>query len=77
MEWKSSYNLTITGFDDQGRIDDEYVYYSFKQIKENDRVLNVPLQDIDKVILPKMRLDWEVKADNGKYAFCRVPRYYL
>ena len=77
MEWKSIYTLTITDFDDQGRIIDEYAYGYPKQIKEEDRVLNVATQDIDKVILPKIRLAWGVKADNGRYAFCRVPRYYL
>ena len=76
LEWKSIYNPAITGFD-EGRIDGEYVYHSARQIQEEDRVLNVPLRDIDPVILPKMQLGWEVKVDNGKYAFCRSPTYYL
>ena len=77
LEWKSIYKLAVIGFDDQGRIDDEFGYWYPKQIKEKNRVLNVPLEDIDKVILPRMRMDWEVREDNGKYAFCKVPTYYL
>ena len=77
MEWKSVYYFTITSFDDQGRIDDEYRWGYPRQIKEKDRILNVAMQDIDKVMLPKMRLGWEVRAENGKYAFCRAPTYYI
>lgn len=77
MEWKSIHTLTITSFDDHGRIDDENAYWCPQKIDEKNRLLNVPLQDIDEVVLPKMRMDWGLRTDNGKLVFCRVPRQYV
>ncbi|KAG6993981.1 aurofusarin biosynthesis cluster protein S [Physcia stellaris] len=75
--WKRNLGLKALYFDDQGKVVEEFTLGTHVGIREEERLMNVPPQDLDNVVLPLVRLKYEFRDVGGKDEVWRVPEYEI
>ena len=75
--WKRNLGLRALYFDEQGKVIERLSLGTHMNIREKQRLLNVPAQDLDDVVLPLVRLRWDFRDVGGKDEVWRVPEYEI
>lgn len=75
--WKRNLGLKALYFDDQGKVIEQLTLRTHVGIREEQRLLNVPPQDLDNVVLPLVPLRWELRDVGGKDEVWRVPKFEI
>ena len=75
--WKRNTGLRALYFDDHRKVIEELSFTKHVEITEKQRLMNVPPQDLERVVLPQFQFKFELRDVGRKCEMWRVPKYEI